>query len=172
MFKPRFSPVLALLLAVFLLPARPALAEDKVELKAAGGVKLITANDLDAILNLAKGYGSASLTKDNEGDPKIQGKIDGLNYGIYFFDCKQGASCGSILFNIGWTQEVKKVSLEETNAWNQRKRYAHAFLDKDGDVALQMDVMMKPGMTEENLDMYFQLWNQIIMEFQRDALKK
>ena len=172
MLKPRFLLVSALLLAAFLLPGRPALAAEKAETRAADGLKLIAASDPDAILNLAQGYGAARLTEDNVGDPKIRGRIEGLNYDVYFDDCKQGANCGSLMFYIVWGQGLGKISLEEVNSWNQRKRYAHAFLDKDGDPALQMDVMTKPGMTAENLNTYFQLWSQIIVEFQRDVLKK
>lgn len=137
---------------------------------AAATDNLITSSDVDAILNMAKGYGSATLGKDNQGDPKISGRIDGLSYGIYFYGCKEGANCDSLMFNTGWVKDVKQCTLEDVNKWNQAKRFGHAFIDKDGDVALQMDLHMGFGMTERNLDVYFQRWRSLMQNFQKDVL--
>ncbi|MDR2503230.1 MAG: YbjN domain-containing protein [Deltaproteobacteria bacterium] len=136
----------------------------------AAAAELISAKDAESILNMAKGFGSATLDKDKEGDPKITGRIDGMNYGIYFFGCKSGKDCDSILFATGWTKDVKKISLAEVNKWNQQKRFGHAFIDRDEDAALQMDVHLSPGMAVQNLEAYFQRWQSLMNTFRKEVI--
>ena len=133
--------------------------------------KVITARDSDAILNMAKGYGSASLDKDSDGDPLLTGKINGTSYNIHFYGCTNGSNCESIQFATGWSKDVKIVSLEEANAWNRKKRFVTAFTNTDGLILLRMDVMLRFDMDEKNLDIYFEIWKSIMNEFQRDVLK-
>ena len=45
---------------------------------------LIDGSDPEQIVNAARGYGSAQLTTDSDGDPRIRGRIDGTIYVIFF----------------------------------------------------------------------------------------
>ena len=132
--------------------------------------ELISGNDVESIFDLAKGFGNATLDKDKQGDPKIIGRIDGMNYGIYFFGCEENKNCDSILFATGWTKDVKKVSLAEVNRWNQKKRFGQAFLDADDDAALQMSVHLSPGMPANNLEAYFQRWQSLMNSFRNEVI--
>lgn len=126
--------------------------------------KLITA-DPDAILEAAKGYGRASLVKDNQGDPLIEGKIDGLLYSIVFYGCKNGKNCENIQFETGWGENAKKISLDDINGWNRKKLFVTSFINKDGFVRLRMDIMLQYGVTEKNLDACFDAWVSLMREF-------
>lgn len=134
--------------------------------------KLITANNPNSILELAKGYGRASLTKDSVGDPLIEAKMDGLVYNIYFYGCTEGENCGSIQFETGWSEDSRKITLDEINDWNNRKLFAHSLLNKSGNVRLRMDVLLRHGSTEKNLDGYFDVWSTLMKEFQNTVIAK
>ena len=130
---------------------------------------LVTAEEPDGVLAIAKGYGSAILDKDRDGDPMITCKIDGKAYKILFMGCSNGKNCRSIQFWAGWT---KKLKYEDANAWNKVKRYTRAYVDKDGEANLELDIMLRSGMTEKNLDHYFEIWKTAMEVFKRDVLKE
>lgn len=125
--------------------------------------QLIRATDVDEILNLARGFGSASLTTDDEGDPKIDGRIDGLAYSIYFLGCEDHKNCMSVQFHSGF--ELKdKPSAAKIVQWNYDKRWARAFLNKGG-AAIQMDVNLRYGVARETLDDSIRTWGRMMKQY-------
>ena len=44
---------------------------------------LIDATKPERLHEIARGFGSAELDKDSQGDPRITGRIEGTKYGIY-----------------------------------------------------------------------------------------
>ena len=134
--------------------------------------KLITAQDPAAILAVAQGYGRAGLTKDSEGDPLIECKMDGLVYGVVFYGCKNGANCESISLDTGWDENARKLTLDDVNDWNRRKAFAKAVLLKNGRVRLRFDILLRFGMTEKNLDACFDVWISQLKEFHSTVMTK
>lgn len=133
--------------------------------------ELIDATKPEAILNIAKGFGSAKLSKDSEGDPLITGRIRGTRYGIYFYGCdSEGADCDDIQFNAAWSNV--KVSLEAINQWNAQKRYGKAFIDSEGDPVIQMTVNLDYGVSESNLDDTFNWWTKALDGFIEEVVEK
>jgi hypothetical protein len=128
--------------------------------------QLITAEDPDAILNMAKGYGSAILKKDSTGDPFIVGRIDGTRYSISFYGCKNHKSCKDIQFTAIWSGA--DTNLKKINQWNSTKRFGKAYIDKDGDVQLNMPVNLRYGVTVDNLDDTFDWWARIMKSFPKE----
>lgn len=135
---------------------------------AASAAQTVDAENPDAILNIARGYGAATLEKDNQGDPKITGRIDGSKYGIFFYGCSSGAKCDDIQFAAAWAG--KKVSLEDINKWNRDKRFGRAYLDRDNDPVLEMDVNVDHGVTKANLDDTFDYWVKVMKAFKKEVL--
>lgn len=131
---------------------------------------IISAENPDAILNIAMGYGSATLTKDSSNDPMITGRIDGTRYGIFFYGCSDGKECDDIQFSASWGGV--KVLMDEINAWNRDKRFGKAYIDKDGDPALEMSVNLDYGVTQRNLDDTFNWWTTALREFKKEVLKQ
>ena len=123
----------------------------------------ITGADTEEVLNAARGYGSATLTKQINGDPQITGKIDGISYQVYFRNCTDNANCEDLNFYLGFLD--LKPSLEVINDWNLNKRFSRAYLDPDKDACIEMDLDLVKGVSPEYLDSQFSLWNQILTQF-------
>jgi hypothetical protein len=122
--------------------------------------------DPGVVLEIAKGYGSASLGKDNDGDPKVTGMMEGIKYGILFYGCNAGRNCKSIAFVAFW--EKGSVTLEKVNRYNRDRRFGRAYIDKDGDLALDMDVELEYGMSRRNLEEAFADWKLSLKTLKED----
>ena len=130
---------------------------------------LVTAEDPGAILALAKGYGFAELDTDKDGDPLIAGRIEGEKYIIVFQGCSNGKNCRSIQFATYWEKNIK---YEDINAWNNKVRYTRAYINTKGNLWIELDVMLRHGMTEKNLDEYFSIWKNSLKAFKKEVLKE
>ncbi|EIC22898.1 YbjN domain-containing protein [Thiorhodovibrio frisius] len=142
----------AILTAAFVTPA-----------VAADSPTIIDANSLDAILGLAKGFGSAELDTDGVGDPMISGRTNGIKYGIYFYGCEEAKDCKDIQFVSGWTGV--KLSLEKINEWNRTQRFGKAFIDEEGDPGVRFPVNIRYGVTSENMEDTIDWWAVIVKSF-------
>lgn len=131
-------------------------------------VELVTAKSPSRILSIAKGFGSAKLDKDADGDPLIRGRIAGTQYNVHFYGCKDGRNCEDIQFMAGWTGY--KVSPETLNRWNMERRYGTAYLDGDNDPILHMPVNLKHGVSQANLDDTFDWWKVALKDFTKEVL--
>src|SRR5690606_39405908 len=65
---------------------------------------IVDGGDPARIFQLARGHGSAEISTDNRGDPKIDGRMHGVRYQIYFYGCKNGEQCNSVQFRSGFIQ--------------------------------------------------------------------
>ncbi|RWL44832.1 MAG: YbjN domain-containing protein [Mesorhizobium sp.] len=128
----------------------------------AGAVSAARAQDADVlqqpdpatILEIAKGYGSARIEKDDNGDPMIAGRIEGVKYVIYFYGCEDHENCRSLQFSTGYTDPL---TADQANAWNAKYRWVKAY---SGDGSnFKMDVSFAGGITKANLEEQFSNWN-------------
>ncbi len=124
---------------------------------------LIDGADVEEIVNVARGYGSATLETRDDGNPKIAARIDGISYQIYFLNCDEAHVCEDINFYAGFLDN--KPSLEHINAWNRDKRFGKAYLDDDLDAVVEMDVNMERGISRANLDATFGVWKLILEQY-------
>ena len=123
----------------------------------------LTASNVDDILNAARGYGSATLTTQSNGDPQITGKTDGITYQIYFRNCTDNKNCEDLNFYLGFLDV--KPTLEVINDWNLNKRFSRAYLDQDQDACVEMDLDMVKGVNAEYLDSQIGLWTLVVGQF-------
>lgn len=125
----------------------------------------VSAKDPYEIVNIARGYGSATLGTDNVGDPKITGRIDGVKYSIYFMGCSNNTNCDSIQFSAGWSMSAaKRPSLNTINTWNAKKRFGKAYLDSDGDPRIEIDLPLSE-VSVSYLERYFGWWQVALRYF-------
>jgi len=130
---------------------------------AASAPAILDGNSTDDILNLMRGYGSALLGTQDSGDPKISGKIDGQAYTMYFSNCTKGKDCEDVDLYAGYL-DVKPAQ-DLINSWNRDKRFSRAYLDKDGDAGIDMDINLEHGVTTDNLDSTLSVWAQLVKQF-------
>ncbi|MBN9222612.1 MAG: YbjN domain-containing protein [Mesorhizobium sp.] len=122
----------------------------------ADDVEIIKKPDPAAIVEIAKGYGSAKLDKDDGGDPMVSGRLQGMKYVIYFYGCENHENCKSIQFSSGYTDAF---TVEQANEWNKKYRWVKAF---SGDGSnFKMDVSFAGGITKSNLEEQFSNWDSM-----------
>ncbi len=129
----------------------------------AQGQELIDGNAGDEIANVARGYGSATLETQENGDPFIVGKINGVLYNVYFQDCTANKDCKDLRFYAGFTDN--KQPMETMNAWNRDTRFGKAFLDEDLDAVVEYDLNLEHGVSRENLDSVFSRWSNLLGQY-------
>ena len=130
----------------------------------AWGEELVDATNPERILEIAKGFGSASLQKDSQGDPQIIGRIEGNKYALFFYGCSAGKDCDDIQFSAGWTDV--KPSLKKVNAWNAKHRFGRVYIDDVGDAMIDMSINIDYGVTVANLEDTFNWWSRVMEEFE------
>lgn len=130
---------------------------------AAQAQTMLDGASVDEILNIARGYGSATLETQSSGDPKISGKIEGVTYQVFFMNCTNNTNCEDLNFYAGFLDN--KQTLEVINAWNRDKRFGKAYLDSDLDAVVEFDLNLVHGVSRENLDAAFSLWSLILDQY-------
>lgn len=136
----------------------------------ASAVTMVENSDPEMILEEAKGIGKATLSTDDAGDPEINGKVNGTKYAILFHGCNSsGNNCDDILFVAAWSSD--DVSLRDINEWNKIKKFGKAYLDDDDDPTLEMVVNLDgDGVSQTNLEDWFNWWEQAIEGFEDEVL--
>ncbi len=122
--------------------------------------------DIDVIAVFLQEFGlPTEKTVDPDGDPKIESRIEGTRFAVYFYGCDNGKECDSIQFSTGFDLK-EPMSLESANAWNRDKRFGKVYLDEDGDPYIEYDVNTDfDGIGAENFDDSIDLWRALLAEF-------
>jgi hypothetical protein len=128
---------------------------------AATAQNLVTAEDPEKILEIARGFGSAELERDDDGAPVIRGRMEGRRYSVFFYGCTDGKDCSTIQF---WTfAPAPGNPLDAVNVWNREYRFGKAYIDNVGDIVIEWDVNLWGGVTAKNLDDTFDWWRGVIV---------
>lgn len=109
---------------------------------------MLTAAEPERLVEVLRGMGTtATLMKDEEGNPKIEAGLGGWRTNIWFYDCEGGRNCLGIQFQLGIRTD-RKLSLEQVNAFNARHRFQGLYLNDARDPILFYDMtMVKPGVS-------------------------
>ena len=125
---------------------------------------LIDGSDPSAVLDVARGWGSASLDVTDAGNPRITGRHEGLEYYVGFYGCNDGRNCTSIQLRAGFSKSG--ITVKDMNEWNLNKRFGKASLNARGGSWVKYDINLEDGVTRANLDDSFSLWlNAILGQF-------
>ena len=109
----------------------------------------------------------AELGDDMVGDPKISSVVAGTTFQIFFYNCTNHANCATVQFHSGYDLRVP-ITLELLNQHNQEQRFARAYLDKEDDPILAMDIDLddggiSPALFVDNLE----FWATVLQDFER-----
>lgn len=125
-------------------------------------VRLVFGDDTDGVLRIARLYGSAAISRQQNGDPLIAGAIENLPYALRFLNCRNANVCEDLNFRIGFQI---KPSPETINSWNASKRFSRAYLDAEGDAILEMDAVISGGVSAQMLTSTFEYWRLSLSQF-------
>jgi hypothetical protein len=128
---------------------------------------IVSAEHPDELVSIIQELGyQAKLEADNVGDPVIRSRSDGVDFRIYFYECKNNRRCRSLHFSVGYDL-ANGSTLDAVQQWNADKRFASAYLDDEADPFLQMDINTEGGITQENFENSFHLWQSLKGEFEK-----
>ena len=128
---------------------------------------IVSAENPDALIEIIRELGfQAKLETDDVGDPVILSSSGGVDFRIYFYECKNNRRCKSLHFSVGY-DVADGVSLDAVQQWNADKRFASAYLDNESDPFLQMDINTDGGVTQQNFENSFHLWQSLKGEFEQ-----
>ncbi|OYU49441.1 MAG: YbjN domain-containing protein [Rhizobiales bacterium PAR1] len=126
--------------------------------------------DIEKTVEIAKAHGEVTFGKDSSGDPQIKVKSKTGNWVISYYSCTKGEDCKTMQFYYGISTK-NKVSAAKINEWNRTKRWAKAYLDKDGDPNISFDVLSRYGVSRAMLNASMALWVDIIDDFKTTMTK-
>lgn len=113
----------------------------------------------------AGGY-KAILAKDSTGDPRIESATAGAKFFLNFYGCSNNSNCTTVTLYSAWSK--KDVSLFQVNEWNKSKRFSRAYIDKDGDPALEFDIDLDDGGMSQSLFIdNIQFWELQVGNFKK-----
>ena len=124
---------------------------------------ILTGNDVEEIVSIARGYGAARLERQSNGDPKITARFESVTYQVFFMNCTANANCEDLNFYAGFLDSPQSV--EAMNAWNRDRRFGKAYLDDALDPAIEFDVNLEHGVTRENLNAAFEVWTLVLDQY-------
>ncbi len=79
--------------------------------------------------------------------------------------CTKNKLCQSLHFGAGYDlTDGTTIGLIES--WNEEQRFASAYPDDEDDPFLQMDVNTEGGVTRENFEKTFDLWQKLKGQFE------
>ena len=112
------------------------------------------------------GY-AAKLGTDKVGDPMITSGVSGTTFQIFFYNCTDHQACATVQFHSGY-DIANPVSLERINEWNRSQRFGRAYLDKENDPILEMDIDLDDGGVSQLLFIdNIEFWASVLGNFER-----
>jgi hypothetical protein len=130
--------------------------------------EMVRAQDPGSLVRaLQKGGYAAKLGTDKVGDPMVTSGVSGTNFQVFFYNCTDHKGCATVQFHSGYDLTTP-VSLERINEWNRSQRFGRAYLDKEDDPILEMDVDLDDGGVAELLFIdNVEFWASVLGNFER-----
>ncbi len=131
--------------------------------------QMVTAKDPQSLVKAMQAAGfQAKVEKDSGGDPMIVSASSGSSFRVLFYNCTANKDCQTVQFQTAYdTKDDKAPSLQRINEWNASKRFTAAYLDKDGDPGLTMDLNLDfGGMSEELFKDNLAVWTGLMAAYE------
>jgi hypothetical protein len=141
----KLTAFISILLLMFLSPMSLK-ADDEV-------IRRISTADLERMLK------SLKLEFEEAGDNSYKINLKGISMAI--FNGKDDLQLFAAF------KEKEPVTLSRINEWNQSKRFARAYVAKNGTCAIEADLDIEGGVTVETVVRFIALFSEIAQEFQK-----
>lgn len=127
--------------------------------------EVITSLSGEELLSIVQELGyRGELGKDSQGEPMIRSRAAGSTFTIYFYQCRASKNkCEHLQFSSAFRMD-ERPAYEKMNEWNRVRRWARAYLDRDGDPVIQFDVSVQ-GVTRDYLRLAFERWELLLGAF-------
>jgi hypothetical protein len=129
---------------------------------------LVHAQDPQTIVRALQGGGyTAKLGVDKVGDPMVTSAAGGTEFQIFFYNCTNHVQCATVQFHSGYDFNTP-LPLDTINEWNRTERFGRAYLDKENDPILEMDVDLDDGGLSPLLFIdNVEFWTTILGKFEK-----
>jgi hypothetical protein len=129
---------------------------------------MVRAQDPQSLVKAMTAHGyPAELTTDPTGDPMIRSSVSGTRFQVLFYNCTNHRECATVQFHAGYDMKTAP-SMELINEWNRGQRFGSAYLDKENDPILEMDVDLDDGGVGEMLFIdNLEFWTSSMGRFQQ-----
>ena len=133
-----------------------------------GGAQMVRAQDPQSLVNAMQKEGyTAKLGVDKIGDPMITSGYSGTTFQVLFYNCTNHRECATVQFHVGYDLKTAP-SLESINEWNRSQRFGSAYLDKENDPILEMDVDLDDGGVSQLLFIdNVEFWTSAVQRFEK-----
>ncbi len=130
--------------------------------------QMVRAQDPDSVARaFQQGGYAAKMGTDKVGDPMLSSGVNGSNFQVFFYNCKDHKNCATVQFRSGYSLK-QRVSLEQINEFNRSQRFGRAYLDKVGDPILEMDVDLDDGGLSQALFIdNVEFWGSVLLKFEQ-----
>jgi len=126
--------------------------------------QMASAKDPNSLVKALQAKGYQAKLETAGGEPAIRSGAGGVQFTIFFENCTDGKACTTVSFFTGFTDV--EGSLQQVNEWNKNNRFARAYIDKDGDPVLRMDVDLDhAGIPAANFNEYLDIWASLTPKF-------
>jgi hypothetical protein len=134
----------------------------------AGAAGLVHAQDPQSLVTAMQKAGyTAQLGVDKVGDPMITSAYSGTNFQVLFYNCTNHRECATVQFHVGYDFS-KAPTLDLINQWNSSERFGRAYLDKESDPILEMDVDLDDGGLSPDLFVdNLEFWTSVLPKFEK-----
>jgi hypothetical protein len=135
---------------------------------APASAQMVKAQDPMSLVRAMQNAGyAAKLGVDKVGDPMITSGYSGTTFQVFFYNCTNHKECATIQFHSGYDFD-KPLPLETINEWNRSQRFARAYLDKENDPILEMDVDLDDGgLTPLLFVDNIEFWTSVLSKFEQ-----
>jgi hypothetical protein len=89
--------------------------------------------------------------------------VNGIKFGIHFFECDPNGRCQSILFSANWS--IPGITPARMQDWNRTKHFGRGYLSEQGTPFVEMDMDVHHGATTEAMASNLDRWKLVVKEF-------
>jgi len=118
--------------------------------------RVVDVSSVDGVAALMREAGyKAEIKKGKDGSGYIQSGVNGGDFQVFFYGCKEDKGCDSFEFYSFFKKEPF-FSAEMANEWNVGKRFLKVAIDKEGDLSECVYVSALGNMTYANFKDYIE----------------
>ncbi|HEX8574006.1 MAG TPA: YbjN domain-containing protein [Allosphingosinicella sp.] len=130
--------------------------------------EMVRAQDPGSLVRaLQKAGYAAKLGTDKVGDPMITSGVSGTTFQVFFYNCTDNKQCATVQIHSGYDLK-QPVDLQRINEWNRSQRFGRAYLDKEDDPILEMDIDLDDGGVSELLFIdNIEFWASVLGKFEQ-----